>query len=83
VALSDEERAEVARAVVYNDAGELIKADVLPEVVEAAGVTVVEADDEDSLEYRDVPADLPLAACHLAVDFRKDLAVVLSLARVD
>lgn len=57
------ERVKAARAVVYDEAGELIDADDLPDALEAAGVTVVESDD-DGLEYRDVPADLPLAACH-------------------
>ena len=69
------DRVEAARAVVYDD-GELIPPEDLDEALEAAGVTVSVGDD-GTPEYSDVPPSLPLSACHLAVDLRKDPAEIV------
>jgi len=66
-------RVEAARAVVYDDDGELIAPENLAEALEAAGVTV-SVDEDGTPEYSDVPASLSLSACHLAVDLRRDPA---------
>lgn len=67
---------EAAWTVVYED-GELIDAADIEAALEAYGVTVT-TDEDGVTEYRDVPPELPLSACHLAVDLRKDPAEFLS-----
>ena len=69
-------RVQAAREVVYSD-GDLIGADELDAALEVRGVTVGTAAD-GTPEYRDVPGNLPLAACHLAVDLQRDPAEFLS-----
>lgn len=73
---SHEERIEAARSVVYED-GELIDADALEDALDAHGVDVGTAEDGGT-EYRNVPRELPLSACHLAVDLREDPAAFLA-----
>jgi hypothetical protein len=70
------DRVEVARSVVYDDAGELIAPEEIEAALQEAGVTVTEAAD-GTTEYQDVPPELSLSACHLAVDLRKDPAEFL------
>jgi hypothetical protein len=70
------DRVEAARAVVYDDDGELIPPEELADALEAAGVTVSVGDDGIP-EYSDVPPSLSLSACHLAVDLRKDPAEIV------
>jgi hypothetical protein len=72
---SRDERVAAARAVVYGDE-ELIASEELDAALEAYGVEVGISDD-GLLEYRNVPAELSLAACHIAVDLRRDLAVFI------
>jgi len=68
---SREQRVEAARAVVYNEEGDLIGSEEIEIALEEYGVTVGEAED-GTTEYRDVPRELPLSAVHLAVDTRRD-----------
>lgn len=65
------DRLEAARAVVYDEDGTLIPADAIEDALEAAGVGVSTEDDGTTV-YENVPPELPLAACHLAVDLRRD-----------
>lgn len=74
---SREERVETARAVVYDDAGELIDAEDLDDALRAYGVDVGESSDGYP-EYRNVPRELSLSVCHLAVDLRKDPAELIA-----
>lgn len=70
---SREERVAAARAVVYGDDEELIAAEELDAALEEYGVGIGES--EDGLpECRDVPRELSLSACHMAVDLRRDPA---------
>jgi len=71
-------RVEAAREVVYED-GELIAAAALDDALEAYGVTVTEGAD-GTPHYEDVPPELSLSACHLAVDLRKNPAEFISTA---
>lgn len=68
-----EERIKAARAVVYDDAGELIDPEDLDDALDAYGVTVGVSSD-GLTEYQDVPAELSLSVCHLAVDLQRDPA---------
>jgi len=70
------DRVAAARAVVYDEDGELIAADALADALAAQGVTVTETDDGVP-QYEDVPPALSVSACHLAVDLRKDPAEFL------
>jgi len=72
-----EQRLEAARAVVYTEEGNLIEPEEIESGLEAYGVTVGESE-EGSTEYRDVPPELPLAACHLAVDTGRDPTAFLA-----
>ncbi|MDL5363913.1 hypothetical protein [Halalkalicoccus sp. NIPERK01] len=68
-----EERVAAARAVVYGDDGELIASEELDRALAEYGVGIGKS--EDGLpEYRDVPQELSLSACHMAVDLRRDPA---------
>lgn len=67
------ERLEAARAVVYNEDGELIAPAEIERAIERVGV-VVSTDEDGTTVYDNVPPELPLAACHLAVDLRRDPA---------
>lgn len=67
------DRVAAARAVVYDDAGELIGPEQIEDALAEAGVTVSENDD-GTPSYRDVPPALSLTACYLAVDLRDDPA---------
>ncbi|MFC6907240.1 hypothetical protein [Halalkalicoccus tibetensis] len=70
---SREERVAAARTVVYGDDEELITAEELDSALEEYGVGIGES--EDGLpEYLDVPRELSLSACHMAVDLRRDPA---------
>lgn len=70
---SREERVAAARSVVYGDDKALIAPEDLDAALEEYGVGVGKS--EDGLpEYRDVPRELSLSACHMAVDFRRDPA---------
>lgn len=70
---SHEERIAAARAVVYGDDEEIIAAEELDAALEEYGVSIGES--EDGLpEYRDVPRELSLSACHMAVDLQRDSA---------
>lgn len=71
-----EERVAAARAVVYDDEGELIDAADLEDALVDAGVDAGVSDD-GLTEYRNVPRELPLGACHLAVDLRRDPATLI------
>jgi len=71
------DRVEAARAVVYDDGGELIQPEDLDDALEAGGVTVSVGDD-GTPEYSDVPPSLSLSACHLAVELRKDPAEIVA-----
>lgn len=74
---SREERVAAARAVVYDD-DELIAPEDLDLALEEYGVGIGES--EDGLpEYRDVPRELSLSACHMAVDLRRDPAEFITL----
>lgn len=68
---SHEERVAAARAVVYDDDEELIATEELDAALEEYGVSIGES--EDGLpKYRDVPRELSLSACHMAVNLRRD-----------
>lgn len=67
------DRVALAREVVYGDDDELIAADELAAALREHGVTVGTAAD-GTTAYSDVPPALPLSACHLAVDLRRDPA---------
>lgn len=70
---SREERVAAARSVVYGDDETLIAPNDLNAALEEYGVSVGES--EDGLpEYRDVPRELSLSACHMAIDLRRDPA---------
>jgi len=69
-------RIKAAREVVYED-GELIDATDLGDALEAYGVTV-STDDDGTPVYEDVPPELSLSACHLAVDLREDPSEFIS-----
>lgn len=69
-------RIEAARAVVYDENGELITDDKLPEALQEQGVEVTENED-GTLNYDNVPAMLSIRACYLAVDTRQDPAEVI------
>lgn len=75
--VDDDDRIKAARAIVYDDNGDMIDPDDLEEALRAAGVTVTETDD-GTTEYDNVPSDLSLSACHLAVDLREDPETFLS-----
>jgi len=68
---SREQRVEAARAVVYNEEGDLIEREEIETALEEYGVTVGEAEDGKT-EYRAVPRELSLSAVHLAVNTRRD-----------
>lgn len=70
---SCEERVAAARAVVYDDNGELIDPEDLDAALEAHGV-IAGVNDDGFREYQDVPRELSLSACHLAVDLQRDPA---------
>jgi len=74
---SREDLVAAARAVVYDEEGDLIPAEDLDDALRAHGVVVGENEDGGP-EYRNVPRDLPLSACHLAVDLRRDPADFIS-----
>lgn len=65
------ERVAAARAVVYGDDGDVIDPEDLDDALEAYGVTVGVSGD-GLTEYQDVPPELSLSACHLAVDLHRD-----------
>lgn len=75
---SREERVAAARSVVYSDDEELIASEDLNSALEEYGVGIGES--EDGLpEYRDVPRELSISACHMAVDLRRDPAEFIAL----
>lgn len=67
------DRREAARAVVYDENGELIPPGEIEPALEGVGVAV-STDVDGMTVYENVPPELPLAACHLAVDLRRDPA---------
>ncbi|WP_254832723.1 hypothetical protein [Haloglomus salinum] len=67
------ERIAAARAVVYEDDGSLIGRGQLADALREYGVTV-EYTENGSTQYRDVPPELPLEACRIAVDLQRDPA---------
>ena len=69
-------RIEAARAVVYDENGELITDDELQEALQEQGVEVTENEDS-TFNYDSVPAMLSIRACSLAVDTRQDPAEVI------
>lgn len=71
------DRVEAARSVVYDDAGELIEPDEIHGALRDAGVVVSENED-GTPAYSDVPPELSLSVCHLAVDLREDPAAFIT-----
>ena len=71
------ERISAAREVVYDEAGAIIDASELEDALRAYGVGVGAATD-GTTEYRDVPSELPLSACHLAIDTGRDPAAFIA-----
>ena len=71
------ERVRAARAVVYDDRGAIIDASEIADALRAYGVEVGTATDATT-EYRNVPPELPLSACHLAVDTGRDPAAFIA-----
>lgn len=70
------DRIEAARGVVYSDDGEFILPHQLGAALEAYGVDVSETRDGIPA-YQNVPPEISLAACHLAVESREDPAVFI------
>lgn len=71
------ERVRAARDVVYDEEGSIIDASEIADALRAYGVEVGTATDGRT-EYRDVPPELPLSACHLAVDTGRDPAAFIA-----
>lgn len=67
------DRIAAARTVVYDDSGDLIEPGEIEDALREVGVVVSENED-GTTAYSDVPPELPLSACHLAVDLREDPA---------
>ena len=68
-----EEQIEAARSVVYDEDGEFIEPDEIEDAIEDYGVDVGVGDDGVT-QYQNVPHELSLSACYLAVDLRRDPA---------
>lgn len=64
-------RIELARDVVYDEAGEIIDMDEIDAALAEHGVSVTEGIDGNPV-YDNVPEGLSLSACYLAVELQKD-----------
>lgn len=71
------ERVRAARAVVCDETGSIIDASELEGALRSYGVEVGRASD-GTTEYRNVPPELPLSACHLAVETGRDPAAFIA-----
>lgn len=74
--ISPVDRVEAAREAVYDNEGELVPPHQLGEALEECGVDVSVTPD-GLPAYANAPPEIPLIACHLAVQSREDPAAFI------